>query len=104
MEASKTEQRAVIRFLVAEGDTSANICRRMKAVYGEHCVGRAQQSIIGVRNYQASCHNKLSFCTTMLLLTRPSDETGQPGLGSSGHMGHVFVRVTPGLGLTADPE
>jgi hypothetical protein len=40
MEASKTEQRSVIRFLVAEGNSSANICRRMKNVYGVHCLGR----------------------------------------------------------------
>ena len=36
MEASKEEQRAVVRFCVAEGAGTREIHRRMSAVYGEH--------------------------------------------------------------------
>ena len=36
MEASKEEQRGVVRFLVAEGTVTPGIHRRMSAVYGEH--------------------------------------------------------------------
>ena len=38
METNKTEQRGVVRFLVAEGAGTCEIHRRMSAVYGEHCM------------------------------------------------------------------
>ena len=38
MEASKEEQRGVVRFLVAEGAGTREIHHRMSAVHGEHCM------------------------------------------------------------------
>jgi response regulator of citrate/malate metabolism len=38
MYAPSEEQRGVIRFLTAEGVNQHEIHRRMKAVYGEHCL------------------------------------------------------------------
>ncbi|GFT58755.1 uncharacterized protein NPIL_38781 [Nephila pilipes] len=40
MDASRSEQRVVVRLLVAEGERNADIYRRMVAVYGEHCFVR----------------------------------------------------------------
>lgn len=51
MEASKEEQRAVIRFLTAEGESAAGIHRRMLAVYGEHCLCES-----AVRKWSARYH------------------------------------------------
>ena len=38
MEASKEDQRGVVRFLVAENAGTYEIHRRMSAVYGKHCM------------------------------------------------------------------
>ena len=38
MEASKEEQRGMVRFLVAENAGTYEIHRRMSAVYGKHCM------------------------------------------------------------------
>ena len=38
MEASKEEQRGVVRLFVSEGAGIREIRRRMSAVYGEHCM------------------------------------------------------------------
>lgn len=48
MEVSKEEQRAVIRFLTAEGESAAGIYRRMLTVYGEQCLCES-----GVRRWAA---------------------------------------------------
>ena len=40
MDASRSEQRAVVQFQVAEGEHNAEIYRRMVTVYGYYCLGR----------------------------------------------------------------
>ncbi|GBM84636.1 hypothetical protein AVEN_135627-1 [Araneus ventricosus] len=40
MDSSRSAQRAVIQFLLAEGEHASQIYRRMKEVYGEHCLAR----------------------------------------------------------------
>ncbi|GBM14304.1 hypothetical protein AVEN_31111-1 [Araneus ventricosus] len=40
MDSSRSAQRAVIQFLVAEGEHASQIYRRMKEVYGEQCLVR----------------------------------------------------------------
>ena len=40
VDASRSEQRAVVRFLVAEDERNADIYRRMVTVYGDHCLNR----------------------------------------------------------------
>ncbi|GFT89015.1 uncharacterized protein NPIL_501161 [Nephila pilipes] len=44
MDASRSKQRAVVRFLVAEGERNVDIYRRMVAVYGEFSLGQAAAS------------------------------------------------------------
>ncbi|GBM92937.1 hypothetical protein AVEN_31775-1 [Araneus ventricosus] len=40
MDSSRSAQRAVIRFLRAEGEHASQVYRRMKEVYGEQCLAR----------------------------------------------------------------
>lgn len=40
MEVHRVEQRGVVRYFVAEMATNADISRRMKHVYAEHCLSR----------------------------------------------------------------
>ncbi|GBN86898.1 hypothetical protein AVEN_71751-1 [Araneus ventricosus] len=40
MDSSRSAQRAVIQFLRAEGEHASQIYRRMKEVYGQHCLAR----------------------------------------------------------------
>nr|GBL91810.1 hypothetical protein AVEN_38309-1 [Araneus ventricosus] len=40
MNSSRSEQRAVIQFLRAEGEHASQIYRRIKEVYGEQCLAR----------------------------------------------------------------
>ncbi|GBN51552.1 hypothetical protein AVEN_147218-1 [Araneus ventricosus] len=40
MDSSRSAQRAVIKFLRAEGEHASQIYRRMKEVYGEQCLAR----------------------------------------------------------------
>ncbi|GBL86517.1 hypothetical protein AVEN_194780-1 [Araneus ventricosus] len=40
MDSSRSAQRAVIQFLLAKGENSSQIYRRMKEVYGEQCLVR----------------------------------------------------------------
>lgn len=40
MEVSRVEQRSAVHSLVAEGTMNADILRRMKYVFGKHCLGR----------------------------------------------------------------
>ncbi|GBM70254.1 hypothetical protein AVEN_270828-1 [Araneus ventricosus] len=44
MDASRSEQRTVVLFLIAEGERNADYHRRMVAVYGEHCLGRMAEN------------------------------------------------------------
>ena len=40
IENSKFEQRAVIKFLVSEGENASNIVKRLEAVYGDAALGK----------------------------------------------------------------
>lgn len=44
MDGFRSEQRAVVRFPIAQGDYNMDIYRQMVEVYGERCLGRSAKN------------------------------------------------------------
>ncbi|UYV67001.1 hypothetical protein LAZ67_4003627 [Cordylochernes scorpioides] len=57
------EQRAVIRFLNAEGIQTSQICQRMKNIYGESCLSQKNiyKWVNGFKNGRITCSSGLNI-------------------------------------------
>lgn len=71
---SEGEQRAVVRFLTAKGNTLIDIQRRIVAVYGEQCVTRNCLQVVCMVSLwsQANFHGKWSNIHSIVSTCRPA--------------------------------